>query len=199
MPETPREIDVSRRNRKVALICSAVFCTMVGVSFAAVPLYDMFCRVTGYGGTTQRVDQYSDVILDRKITVRFDANTAPGLPWEFRPRQREMELRIGATVEAVYVARNLAQVPTSGTASFNVSPEMAGAYFNKLECFCFTEQELQPGQAYEMPVQFFVDPEIVNVPELKNIKTITLSYTFHPLTKATAEVQAPAAKKRIGG
>jgi len=199
MSEKPNENDRDQKNRKVALICTAVFCTMVGVSFASVPLYDLFCRVTGYGGTTQRVEQYSDVILDRKITVRFDSNTAPGLPWEFRPKQRQVELRIGETTEAFYIARNNAKVATSGTASFNVSPEMAGAYFNKLECFCFTEQELQPDQAYEMPVQFFVDPEIVNVPELKNIKTITLSYTFHPLTKETAEVQAKSAKKRIGG
>lgn len=190
---------ITRKNRRVALICGGVFCAMVGVSFAAVPLYDMFCRVTGYGGTPQRVDQVSDVILDRTITIRFDSNTAPGLPWEFKPKQREIELRIGETTEAIYVARNTADVATTGTASFNVSPDLAGAYFNKLECFCFTEQELQPGQAYEMPVQFFVDPEIVNVPELKNIKSITLSYTFHPLTKAAAEVQAQAAKKRIGG
>jgi len=199
MSEQSKDKTTEQKNRNVALICGAIFCSMVGLSFAAVPLYDMFCRVTGYGGTTQRVDQVSDVILDRTITVRFDSNTSPGLPWEFKPKERQVELRIGETTEAYYVARNKAEVATTGTASFNVSPEMAGAYFNKLECFCFTEQELQPGQAYEMPVQFFVDPEIVNVPELKNIKTITLSYTFHPLTKATAEVQAPAAKKRIGG
>lgn len=199
MSEKPNNNNTDRKNRKVALICTSVFCTMVGVSFASVPLYDLFCRATGYGGTTQRVEQYSDVILDRKITVRFDSNTAPGLPWEFRPKQRQVEMRIGETTEVSYVARNLAKAPTSGTASFNVSPELAGAYFNKLECFCFTEQELQPDQTYEMPVQFFVDPEIVNVPELKNIKTITLSYTFHPLTRETAEVQAKAAKKRIGG
>jgi len=199
MTEQLKDNTIDRKNRRIALICGGVFCTMVGVSFAAVPLYDMFCRVTGYGGTPQRVEQVSDVILDRTITVRFDSNTSPGLPWEFKPKQRQVELRIGETTEAFYVARNTAEVVTAGTASFNVSPELAGAYFNKLECFCFTEQELQPGQSYEMPVQFFVDPEIVNVPELKNIKTITLSYTFHPLTKATAEVQAQAAKKRIGG
>lgn len=199
MTEVGNNKTTDRSNRKVALICSTVFCAMVGVSFAAVPLYDMFCRVTGYGGTTQRVEQYSDVILDRTIKVRFDANTAAGVPWEFKPKQREIEIRIGETAEAVYLARNLASHATAGTASFNVSPALAGAYFNKLECFCFTEQVLQPGQAYEMPVQFFVDPEIINVPEMKDIRTITLSYTFHPLTKETAEVQAEAAKKRIGG
>lgn len=199
MTETGSETKMDRSNRKVAVVCSAVFCTMVGVSFAAVPLYDMFCRVTGYGGTTQRVDQYSDVILDRTIKVRFDANTAAGMPWEFKPKQREIEIRIGETAEAIYLATNLANHANAGTASFNVSPALAGAYFNKLECFCFTEQVLQPGESYEMPVQFFVDPEIINVPEMKDIQTITLSYTFHPLTKETAEVQAEAAKKRIGG
>ena len=199
MTEMGNNKTADRSNRKVALICSTVFCAMVGVSFAAVPLYDMFCRVTGYGGTTQRVEQYSDVILDRTIKVRFDANTAVGVPWEFKPEQREIEIRIGETAEAIYLARNLADNANAGTASFNVSPALAGAYFNKLECFCFTEQVLQPGEAYEMPVQFFVDPEIINVPEMKNIKTITLSYTFHPLTKDVAEVQAEAAKNRIGG
>ena len=176
MTETGSETKMDRSNRKVAVVCSA-----------------------GYGGTTQRVDQYSDVILDRTIKVRFDANTAAGMPWEFKPKQREIEIRIGETAEAIYLATNLANHANAGTASFNVSPALAGAYFNKLECFCFTEQVLQPGESYEMPVQFFVDPEIINVPEMKDIQTITLSYTFHPLTKETAEVQAEAAKKRIGG
>ncbi|GAA4522916.1 cytochrome c oxidase assembly protein [Chelativorans composti] len=199
MTEHLKDTDTARKNRRVAVICAGVFCGMVGLSFAAVPFYDLFCRVTGYGGTPKRTDQYSDVILDRTITVRFDANVAPGLPWQFRPKQRQVELRIGETTEAHYIATNIADTNTAGTASFNVQPELAGAYFNKVQCFCFTEQDLEPGQSIEMPVQFFVDPEIVNVPELKNIKTITLSYTFHPLTKATAEAPAQAAKERIGG
>ena len=163
---------------------------MVGMAYAAVPLYQLFCQVTGYGGTTQRVEQYSDTILDQTITVRFDANTN-GVPWEFQPKQREVTLRLGETKQISYVSRNLSNVPTSGTATFNVSPARAGAYFNKVECFCFTEQELQPGQSYDMPVVFFVDPEIVNVPELKNLKTITLSYTFFPLEKKAPVAAAP--------
>jgi len=189
-----------RSNRRVALICAAVFVGMVGMSYAAVPLYTLFCQVTGYGGTTQRVEQYSDTILDKTITVRFDANTS-GVPWEFKPKQREVTLKIGETTEIAYVARNLAATETSGTATYNVTPEMAGAYFNKVQCFCFTEQTLAPGQTYEMPVQFFVDPAIVDVPELKNLKTITLSYTFYPQHQEQVEAPAPDAAKtqKLGG
>lgn len=191
----------NRRNRNVAILCVAVFAGMVGMSYAAVPLYRIFCQVTGYGGTTQRVEQYSDTILDRTIAVRFDANTSAELPWDFKPKQRQVELRIGETTEISYEATNLSSRPTAGTATFNVAPALAGAYFNKVECFCFTEQELQPGQSYDMPVQFFIDPEIVNVPELKNLKTITLSYTFYPLQQESAEAPQPAAakKQKIGG
>ena len=178
------------RNRNAAILCVAVVGGMVGMAYAAVPLYQLFCQVTGYGGTTQRVEQYSDTILDQTITVRFDANTN-GVPWEFQPKQREVTLRLGETTQISYVSRNLSNVPTSGTATFNVSPARAGAYFNKVECFCFTEQELQPGQSYDMPVVFFVDPEIVKVPELKNLKTITLSYTFFPLEKKAPVAAAP--------
>ena len=178
------------RNRNAAILCVAVVGGMVGMAYAAVPLYQLFCQVTGYGGTTQRVEQYSDTILDQTITVRFDANTN-GVPWEFQPKQREVTLRLGETKQISYVSRNLSNEPTSGTATFNVSPARAGAYFNKVECFCFTEQELQPGQSYDMPVVFFVDPEIVNVPELKNLKTITLSYTFFPLEKKAPVAAAP--------
>lgn len=190
-----------RRNRNVAVACAGVFAGMVGLSYAAVPLYQLFCQVTGYGGTTQRAEQYSDTILDRTITVRFDANTNGGLPWDFKPVQRSVEMKIGETMQVAYMAKNLAGTETAGTATFNVSPALAGAYFNKVECFCFTEQALQPGQSYEMPVLFFVDPEIVNVPELKDLKTITLSYTFYPLNQSTA--QAPLSEKatnqKIGG
>lgn len=189
-----------RRNRVAAFVCVGVFAGMVGLSYAAVPIYQMFCQVTGYGGTTQRVEQFSDTILDKTITVHFDANTN-GIPWEFKPKQREVTLRIGETTEIAYLARNLAAQPTTGTATYNVTPARAGAYFNKIQCFCFTEQELQPGQSYEMPVQFFVDPEIVNVPELKNLKSITLSYTFYPLHQKSAEVPPTDAKKnqKLGG
>lgn len=190
----------SRRNGGVAVVCACVFVGMVGLSYAAVPLYRLFCQVTGYGGTTQRVEQYSDTILDQTITVRFDANVN-GLPWDFRPREREVTIRIGETAEIAYLAENLAQTATAGSATFNVAPPLAGAYFNKIECFCFTEQELQPGESYEMPVQFFVDPEIVNAPELKNLKTITLSYTFYPLRQESAVMPASdaAQTRQLGG
>ncbi len=189
-----------RRNRVAALVCGGVFVGMVGLSYAAVPLYQLFCQVTGYGGTTQRVAQYSDTILDKTITVRFDANTN-GIPWEFAPKQREVTLRIGETREVSYVARNTADEPTTGTATYNVSPAVAGAYFNKIQCFCFTEQELQPGQSYDMPVQFFVDPAIVNAPELKNLNAITLSYTFYPKHDASAKAPTPDAadEQELGG
>ncbi|MCT7373570.1 cytochrome c oxidase assembly protein [Chelativorans salis] len=191
MSTTASDSARNRRNRGVAVLCVGVFAGMVGLSYAAVPLYQLFCQVTGYGGTTQRAEQYSDTILDREITVRFDANTNGALPWEFKPKQRQVTLKIGETVEIAYMARNLSSKSTTGTATFNVAPGLAGAYFNKVECFCFTEQELQPGQSYEMPVQFFVDPEIVNVPELKDLKVITLSYTFYPLPQESVEAPRP--------
>ncbi|WP_265515803.1 cytochrome c oxidase assembly protein [Nitratireductor luteus] len=188
------------RNAGVALACFGVFAGMVGLSYAAVPLYQLFCQVTGYGGTTQRAEQYSDTILDETITVRFDANTN-NLPWDFKPKQRQVTLKIGETMQIAYLAKNLARTATSGTATFNVSPPLAGAYFNKVECFCFTEQKLEPGQSYEMPVLFFIDPEIVNVPELKNLTEITLSYTFYPLNQSTAEAPKndEAKNQKLGG
>ncbi|HEY6632826.1 MAG TPA: cytochrome c oxidase assembly protein [Rhizobiaceae bacterium] len=181
-----------RSNRLVAGVCVAFFGGMIGMAYAAVPLYAMFCQVTGYGGTTQRVDQYSDRVLDRKITVRFDANVSSGLPWDFKPVQREMTMNIGETAQAHYTAANVFSVPTSGRATFNVTPEMAGAYFNKVECFCFTDTTLKPGETLDMPVVFFVDPDIVDVPELKDIRTITLSYTFFPIEKDEPVAVAPA-------
>ena len=186
--------DKQRVNRRVALACGAFFAGMVGMAYAAVPLYEMFCQVTGYGGTTQRVDQYSDTILDRDIKVRFDANVAGGLPWDFKPIEREVTIRIGETTQIGYGARNIASRATSGRASFNVSPALAGAYFMKVECFCFTDTELQPGETMDMPVVFYVDPAIVDVPELADISTITLSYTFFPLdrSKPQESVAVPA-------
>jgi cytochrome c oxidase assembly protein subunit 11 len=169
-----------RANWIVAASCLAFFSGMIGVTFASAELYDLFCKVTGYGGTTQRVEQASAKILDKKIIVRFDANVAPGLPWEFQPVQRSVEIKIGETVKVSYAATNIFNAPARGRATFNVTPELAGSYFNKLECFCFTDTELKPGETLDMPVVFFVDPEIVNEKDLKNLDTITLSYTFFP-------------------
>lgn len=187
-----------RSNGVVVFACLAFFSGMLGMSFAAVPLYRLFCQVTGYGGTTQRVEQYSDTILDRKITVRFDANVSGGLPWDFAPKQRAIDIRIGETAQIAYTAENFFSTPASGRASFNVSPQLAGAYFNKIECFCFTDTELKPGETLDMPVVFFVDPEIVKVPELKNLKTITLSYTFFPV-EGEEPVAAAATGVKTGG
>ncbi|MBP2235391.1 cytochrome c oxidase assembly protein subunit 11 [Sinorhizobium kostiense] len=192
MTVAPQSSRKKRGNGVVVGACLAFAAGMLGMAYAAVPLYDMFCRVTGYNGTTQRVEQASDVILDQKIRVTFDANTAAGLPWEFKPVQREVDLRIGETVQVMYRAKNISSKPSTGQATFNVTPMEAGAYFNKLECFCFTETTLQPGEEMEMPVVFFVDPEIVKPVETRDIKTLTLSYTFYPRepSKPVAEVKA---------
>lgn len=171
-------------NRKVALACVAFFSGMVGLAYASVPLYELFCRVTGYGGTTRVADAPTGVVLDRTIKVRFDANTANGLGWDFAPMQREVEIRIGETTQIAYKAVNNAPMPNAASATFNVTPQAAGAFFNKMQCFCFTETSLEAGEALEMPVVFFVDPAIVDSKELENINTITLSYTFFPLDKA---------------
>lgn len=167
------------RDKKIALACLAGALTMVGAAFAAVPLYRMFCQVTGFGGTTQRADAPSHVMLDRKVTVRFDANVAPGLAWTFEPVERTVEARIGENVLAFYRATNTSTEPLTGTASFNVAPDAAGPHFSKIECFCFTEQTLAPGQTVEMPVSFFVDPGLVADPNSAHLQQITLSYTFY--------------------
>jgi len=184
----------SRSNRKVAVICVGVFVTMVGASFAAVPLYNLFCRVTGFGGTTQVANAESDVVIDRKITIRFDGNVSHQLPWAFKPVQRTVTLRMGETAQLDYVATNTGTTKTVGTSTFNVSPPTAGIYFNKLQCFCFTEQALESGESVEMPVVFFVDPEMDKDPELKSVKEITLSYTFFPVEEPERPVAATAGK-----
>ena len=149
-----------------------------------------FGQVTGYGGTTQRADSATGVVLDKDITVRFDANTGEGMGWEFKPVQRHVTMKIGETTQISYRAKNISRSPSTGTATFNVTPQAAGAYFNKLECFCFTEQTLQPGEEVDMPVLFFVDPDIVDAPELRDITTITLSYTFFPVDDPKPVAQA---------
>jgi cytochrome c oxidase assembly protein subunit 11 len=168
-----------RANGVIVASCVAFVVGMTGMAYAAVPLYDMFCKVTGYNGTTKRVEQASDVILDKTIKVTFDANIASDLPWDFKPVQRQIELKIGETVQVGFTAKNLSKKPTTGQAVFNVTPMAGGAYFNKVQCFCFTETTLQPGEEMEMPVVFFVDPEIVKSVETKDIRTLTLSYTFY--------------------
>jgi cytochrome c oxidase assembly protein subunit 11 len=165
-------------NARVAVICGGIVLGMVGMAYAAVPLYDLFCRVTGYGGTTQLAQYDPGQILDREVTVRFDASTENGFAWEFEPLQKEMTVRLGETALAFYRATNNTSQPVTGIASYNVSPFKVGPYFAKLECFCFNEQTLQPGQSMDMPVIFFVDPELNDAGHLDDIKTMTLSYTF---------------------
>ena len=178
-------LPLDRRNRRVALIALAVAGAMLGLGYAAVPLYDLFCRVTGFGGTTQvasAADAANAAALSAgapTISIRFDANTARDMPWTFRPRQVTDTVQIGQRDMAIFEAKNLSSVPVTGTASFNVEPEQAGAYFNKIQCFCFTEQTLQPGQEVTMPVLYFVDPKALDDPNMKGVEQITLSYTFH--------------------
>ena len=166
------------RNQRVMAGCGAIVLSMVGMAYAAVPLYDLFCRVTGYGGTTQIAQYDATQILDREVTVRFDASNARGFPWDFEPLQREMSVRVGETALAFYRATNNTDRPVTGVASYNVSPFKMGPYFSKLECFCFTDQTLQPGESMDMPVIFFVDPLMDEEERLDDITTLTLSYTF---------------------
>ncbi|MCC7252199.1 cytochrome c oxidase assembly protein [Hyphomicrobium sp.] len=178
-------------NRGVVLSCLAALLTMGAMTWAAVPLYRLFCQVTGYGGTPMRADKAPDIVSDRTITVRFDANVAPGMPWTFEPVQRTVQLKLGESMLAFYKAHNTSNVPVKGTASFNVSPDAASVFFSKIECFCFTEQTLAPGESVDMPVSFFVDPSIATDRDAWAIKEITLSYTFYPVADTGAKAEAP--------
>ena len=170
-------------NMKTAGLASLLALAMVGLGFAAVPLYDLFCRVTGFGGTTQRYDPVAAAaqpeVLSQTVSVRFDANVSPKLPWKFYPEHPRDTVSIGARDMAIFIAENQSANPVVGTASFNVTPVQAGKYFTKIQCFCFTEQRLEPGQQMRMPVLFFVDPKILDDPDARDVQEITLSYTFH--------------------
>lgn len=171
----------AERNIRVAFLCGLVVLAMVAMSYASVPLYRIFCQVTGYDGTTQRASAAPATVLAREMTIEFDANTGPGLPWTFAPVQRRLTVRLGEEAMAHYRAVNNAPRRVTGTAVFNVTPALAGRYFTKIQCFCFTEQTLEPGQTVDMPVVFFVDPKIAEDKDLASLATITLSYTFYPL------------------
>ena len=170
-----------RNHNRTAFRLVGLVVFMGAMAWAAIPFYNWFCRVTGFAGTPGVAEAGSDQILDRTITVRFDASRDRGMPWEFRPVARTMKIRLGETGLAFYEAYNPTDRPVAGQASYNVTPYSAGGYFQKIECFCFTEQILQPGERVEMPVTFFVDPEIVDDPDAKYAHTITLSYTFHEI------------------
>ena len=175
--------------QKTAFQAGAVVLIMASLSFAAVPFYRWFCQVTGFAGTTNVVDAASDVILDQTIEIRFDASLDSGMPWTFQPVERTMTLRIGETGLAFFEAHNPTNRVVVGQASYNVTPDQAGAFFDKIECFCFTQQVLQPGQTVQMPVSFYVDPSIVTDREGQYIHQITLSYTIYevPLTETEQE------------
>ena len=182
---------------RTASAASAVALFMAGMGWAAVPLYDLFCRVTGYGGTTQIATADSATVLDQTIRIRFDASKARDFPWEFRPTQRTMDVRIGETVLAFYEAHNPTDEPVAGVASYNVTPYGAGRHFAKIHCFCFEFQVLQPGERVEMPVSFYVDPDLLDDREAGDTRQITLSYTFHaadlPEEHAALAADAPEA------
>jgi cytochrome c oxidase assembly protein subunit 11 len=184
-------------NKRTGAIMGLLAAGMLGMSFAAVPLYQLFCQVTGYGGTTQRVTQPSATVLDRTITIRFDANVN-GLAWSFQPVVRTIDVKIGENTLAFYRATNNSDVPLVGTSTFNVSPDVAGSYFNKMECFCFKEQRLEPGESIEMPVSFYVDPTLVADKDARHLSQITLSYTFFPVDKPKQAAVAPGAAGRGG-
>ena len=184
-----------RGNAMIAVACIAFVGAMIGVSYAAVPLYQLFCQVTGYGGTTQRAETAPAEPIDRKITVRFDANVGAGLDWALKPNERTITLQVGAVGETAYTARNLTGETSWGTATFNVTPFEAGPYFSKIDCFCFTEQELKGGETAEMGITFYVDPDIAEDPNLDHIKNITLSYTMFP---AEAPEPKPFAARDAG-
>ena len=166
---------------KTLLQLVGVVVFMGAMAWAAVPFYNWFCRVTGFGGTTNVASATTGTILDREIKIRFDGSKARDFPWEFKPAQTEMTMKIGEDGLAFYEAYNPTDKPIAGQASYNVYPYEAGGYFNKIECFCFTEQVLMPGERVQMPVNFFVDPEIVDDPDAKHINHITLSYTFYEI------------------
>ena len=175
-------------NARTATIAALVALAMLGLGFASVPLYRLFCQVTGYGGTTQRATEEQATLAAnggklaaRRVSVRFDSNISSGLPWAFYPEKKVMTVGVGGKALAIFVARNLTDHPVKGRAVFNVTPEQAGPYFNKIQCFCFTEQTLQPGQEVRMPVVFFVDSKMLEDPDARDIQQITLSYTFYPV------------------
>lgn len=177
----------SRNNRRVVFVCLAALSVMTGITAYSPTLYRMFCSLTGYGGTTQRVENNSGRILDRTMTVRFDSNIAPHLAWKFEPDVTKMDVKIGETSLAYFRVTNLSDKPVTGQAGFNVAPEVMGIYFKKIACFCFDEQTLKPHESVEMPVTFFIDPKMVDDADTKILSDVTLSYTFYPVSRTTAD------------
>jgi len=184
------------RHRRLALVLVAGVAAMIGLTYASVPFYRIFCQVTGFGGYTQRADHAPSAALERMVTVRFNADVNVGLPWLFAPLQREVRVHVGETGMAYFRAQNMAGRRVTGQATFNVTPDKAGLYFTKIACFCFNEQALDPGQSVDMPVTFFVDPKLASDPKMADVQTITLSYTFFRAVDdgaQTSQLAKPAA------
>ena len=179
----PSPFDRARRNRRTFVAMVGVGLALLGLGFASVPLYRIFCQQTGFNGTTQRADAGVTVqqATGHRLSIRFDSNVQPGMPWQFKPEHPTQTVTVGAKSMAIFVAKNMSDRPVTGTASFNVTPTQAGAYFTKIQCFCFTQQTLQPGQEVRMPVLYYVDPKILADPDNKDTQEITLSYTFYPV------------------
>jgi cytochrome c oxidase assembly protein subunit 11 len=188
--EGPR--NAQRSNRQVVIACAGIVLGMIGLAYASVPLYDLFCKVTGFSGTPiQRASNSSDMI-DRTISVRFDANVVPGLSWSFAPEVPEVKVKLGETTTVLYKITNRDTKPATGIATYNVQPDLAGSYFSKLECFCFTEQTLKPGETVESAVVFYVDPRILEDTDIKDLDSITLSYTYFPSKGGKPVAEAPS-------
>jgi cytochrome c oxidase assembly protein subunit 11 len=189
MPERPQP---KASNGLIAVCCLAFVASMVGAAYASVPLYSLFCKVTGFGGTTRVAEAGPAQTIDRTFDVRFDSNINPALPWKFEPEQRSVTVKAGEVKTIYYKITNLSQKATHASAAYNVTPTDTGAYFSKIQCFCFTSQTLAPGESRELPVVFFVDPAIDKVDYLHGVKTITLSYTYYPATPPTTPVATAA-------
>jgi cytochrome c oxidase assembly protein subunit 11 len=197
-------VSLENRNRKVGLYALLGALAMLGLGYASVPLYRLFCQVTGFGGTTMRVSEEEAgkvALASGTISIRFDANVDRGMGWHFQPEKTTDTAQLGGRRMAIYVARNLTDKPITGMATFNVTPEAAGRYFNKVQCFCFNEQTLQPGQEVRMPVTYYVDPAIRDDEDARAIEQITLSYTFHqqPTVAAAETASKPLDRERSGG
>lgn len=194
MATQPFKDNTSRNaNLRVAAACVVFFSSMIGAAYASVPLYKLFCQVTGFGGTPKIATAAAEQVLNHVVNVRFDGNVNGGLPIQFGPVEREVSVKLGETKQVSFTAKNITSREVNAIATFNVTPEIAGSYFNKLQCFCFTETTLKPGETLEMPVVFFIDPTIVDDPEAAKITTITLSYTFFPVLDEKSDSAEQAA------
>jgi cytochrome c oxidase assembly protein subunit 11 len=191
MTGTPKK-PLQRRHGAVAAWCVVLVAAMVGASYAAVPLYRIFCQVTGFDGTPRRAERAPDQVLEKTVTIRFDGNVAPDLPWQFGPVATTMKVKLGENAMAYYHATNTSDRRIVATAAYNIFPEVAASYFNKIECFCFTEQVLEPGQSVDMPLNFFIDPKIADDRDTRGIAQITVSYTFYPVAAPNGVAAKPA-------